>query len=978
MPHGTEFTIVIVFALVLAIGAATRQLATRLGFPYTIAMLVIGLATGYGLTSFSDYQAIMEHFHEAYAGTTEWHPHASDYFVFALGNARNIKPDLIIFVFLPALIFESAYAIDLHTFKKTVGAAIVFAVPALLFATVLTGGMLYGLLDIADWDFAGEFSRHGEAMVTAGKMTEPVAGAALLACLLFGSLISATDPVAVVALLRELGVSKKMAHLIEGESLLNDGTAIVIFGVLFELVVGEHFNGVGSTLGHFAVVVAGGLAVGLTLAIVGSWWLGRIFNDPMVEIALTIVIGYTAMFVAEGLLHVSGVMAIVAAGLWLGGPGRTKVSPEVSHFLHHFWELLAYLANTLIFFLVGMVIGTQVDGATWADLGVILALYTGIMVIRYVGTFIFRPVANLVGDPISVTDVAVVSWGGLRGAVSMALVLIVANDPRVPTVVAQKMLLLSAGVVFMTIAFNGATMGRLLSWLGYDKPPLTDQLAALSARALVLDQVKSHIDEVRNSRDLRTVSWGDVEEDVVSRRASLDQEIMAMQGLMENLDEVERAKGYWVQMLNVEREAYWAAFGHGTLGDRAVKTLDQEINLQMDRIAHGAMDPPESRTPPLTGLRALLTRTLRGSKGLHGVYATLEFDNLAFQYDLSRAESSAASKVLAAARSIEGAEPAVATAIKTTYSNYLSGAKERLEEMRLHLPEVACAIETRLAHRIALNFEREGYEHLSHRGAMDHDLAVKLSAQVEEQMQRLTAGKTSSPLPELAELLGQIPLFQPLDEAALARLAEQATTVVVSAGEYLFRQGDRGDSLYVISRGAAHVLIDLPEGELLVDVFGGGDILGEMALLTGETRSASSKGATAVTLVRIGADVFDALMKSSDELSTSVWDAFAQRSFDNHIREQNAYSHLERTDRIGWIAGREHIDLEDGAMAEMPGEDTYVFVVTGSVRTVGGSRDHCAPCLVALGQNRTLSARSRSRVVVLPPFDEVAAAIHAA
>ncbi len=978
MPHGTEFTIVIVFALALAIGAATRQLATRLGFPYTIAMLVIGLATGYGLTSFSDYEAIAEHFRLAYAGEVDWHPHAMDYIVYALSNARDIKPDLIIFVFLPALIFESAYAIDLHTFKKTVGAAIVFAVPALLFATVLTGGLLYGLLDVAGWDFAGEFTRHGEEMVAAGKLSNPVANGALLACLLFGALISATDPVAVVALLRELGVSKKMAHLIEGESLLNDGTAIVIFGVLFELVVGEHFHGVGSTLGHFCIVVAGGLAVGLTLAIVGSWWLGRIFNDPMVEIALTVVIGYTAMFVAEGMLHVSGVMAIVAAGLWLGGPGRTKVSPEVSHFLHHFWELLAYLANTLIFFLVGTVIGTQADSAGWMDLGLILVLYTCIMIIRYVGTSIFRPLANLVGDPISVTDVAVVSWGGLRGAVSMALVLIVANDPLVPPVVAQKMLLLSAGVVFMTIAFNGGTMGKLLAWLGYDKPPLTDQLAALSARASVLDSVKTHIDEVRNSRDLRTVSWGDVEEDVISRREELDQQISALKGQMESLGEDERAKGYWAQMLSVEREAYWAAFGHGTLGDRAVKTLDQEINLQMDRIGRGALDPPASRTPPLTGLRAMLTRTLRRSKAMHGIYAALEFDNLAFQYDLSRAESSAASKVLAAARSIEGVDPKVAADIKATYSGYLSGAKERLEEMRLHLPEVSQAIETRLAQRIALNFEREGYEHLSHRGAMDHDLAVKLAAQVEEQMQRLTAGKTTSPLPEIAALLGQIPLFQPLDEAALGRLAEQATTVVVPAGEYLFHQGDRGDSLYVISRGAAHVLIDLPEGELLLDVFGGGDILGEMSLLTGETRSASIKAATAVTLVRIGADVFDALMKGSADLATSVWDAFAQRSFDNHVREHTAYSHLERSDRIAWIAGREHIDLDEGAMTELPGDETYVFVVTGSVRTVGSERDHGAPDLVALGKNRTLSARSRSRVVLLPSFDEVAADVRAA
>lgn len=958
MAHGTEFAIVIVFALALAVGAATRHFSARTGFPYTIAMMIIGLLTGLLLPGIEQLQEFMTQFQGAIAGTNEFRPHAMDYLIFSLGSARTIKPDLIIFVFLPALIFESAYAIDLHTFKKTVGAGIVFAGPALLVATAATGALLYGVLGLAGWDWSG-------------GAEEPTA--ALMACLLFGALISATDPVAVVALLRELGVSKKMAHLIEGESLLNDGTAIVVFGVLYEVVVGEAFHGVTPAIGHFFVVVAGGLAVGLGLAVLGSWWIGRTFNDPMVEITLTIVLGYTAMFVAEGLLHVSGVMAIVAAGLWLGGPGRTKVSPEVAHFLHHFWELLAYLANTIIFFLVGIVIGTKAGSADIGDFWVILVLYAGIMVIRYLVTQMFRPLANLVGDPISVPDVAIVSWGGLRGAVSMALVLIVANDERVPEVVRDKMLLLTAGVVFLTIAFNGATMGWLLAKLGYDKPPLSEQLATLAARASVLEKVKAEIEEVRNSRDLRTVSWGDVEEDVLARRGQLDEQMASIKQQMATMGADEQAKGYWLQVLNVEREAYWEAFGHGTLSDRAVKTLDQELNLQIDRIAHDDLDPPASRTPPLSGMRAALTRALRQSKALHGIYATLEFENLALQYDLSRAESSAASKVLAAVPTIAEVDPRVAEILRSTYNHYLSESKERLEEMRLHLPEITRAIETRLAQRIALNFEREGYEHLAHRGAMDQDSATKLASKVEEKMRRLRAGKSTAPLPGIAELLGQIPMFEPLDQTARERLADKATTLVVPAGEYLFKQGDKGDSLYVITRGAAHVLIDIDGQETLVDVFGGGDILGEMSLLTGDPRTASIKAATAVMLVRIGADHFEALMGQSESLADNVWDAFAKRRFDNHVRSLNAFRHLERTDRVAWIHAREHHAMNEGDMKEMPGDAPYVFVITGAVRTVGSTRDHKAPCLVAMGPNRTLSARSRTRVALLPAYEQVAA-----
>ncbi|MCP4578823.1 MAG: hypothetical protein GY846_21300, partial [Deltaproteobacteria bacterium] len=158
--------------------------------------------------------------------------------------------------------------------------------------------------------------------------------------LVFGSLISATDPVAVVAILKELGVSKRLGTLIEGESLLNDGTAIVFFTVLFSVM--KHGTGglvASDVILKFLWVVTGGLATGFILSWIFSIWIGRTFNDPLIEISLTVVLGYLCMLIAEGMLQVSGVMALVVAGLYMGSVGRTRISPEVFHFLHHFWEL---------------------------------------------------------------------------------------------------------------------------------------------------------------------------------------------------------------------------------------------------------------------------------------------------------------------------------------------------------------------------------------------------------------------------------------------------------------------------------------------------------------------------------------------------------------------------------------------------------------------------------------------------------------
>lgn len=956
MHHGTELGVVILVSLVLCLGAVIRLAAGILRIPYTIAMLLAGLGTGValGLPALG-FDEVMASF-----AREDFHPGIRDYLLYALGSGMAVKPDLIMFCFLPALVFESAYAIDLHTFKKTVGPAIVFAGPAMLVATALSGGLLYALLPVAGYDWEAAFVTFGAAN---GEIVE---NGALLAALYFGALISATDPVAVVALLRELGVSKKMAHLIEGESLLNDGTAIVVSGVLLELVVGRHFHGVGNSLLHFAVVVAGGLFVGWVLALLASWILGRAFNDPMVEITTTIVLGYMAMWIAEGMLHVSGVMALVAAGLWMGGPARTKVSPEVSHFLHHFWELLAYLANTLIFFLVGMIIGTRLGNATGMDFALMFAIYIGIMAIRLVLTAAFRPLANTVGDPISLADVLVVSWGGLRGAVSMALVLAVATNPMVPAEVSEKMLLLTAGVVFLTIAVNGMTMGPLLAKLGFNKAPISEAMAVATARVGVLDRVRAGIDELRTSRELRTVSWNDVVGDIDKRRGELGGQVDALRHELDALGAAEREAGVWGQVLAVEREAYWHAFGTGTLGSRAVKVLDAELNSHLDRLMRAEFEAPETRTPAPTGPRAALSRVLRDSEGLGGLYANLEFDNLALQYDLMRAVASGASRVLSALGPIEAQAGEIGARIRATYERYLADAKQGLEEMRLGMPEISAAIETRLAQRIALNLEREEYDKLGHKGVIEEGTAARFAGEVEARMQQLHFQGTRARLPELDTLLAEIPLFEALDRGQRERVAAVSRLIVVPAGESLFRQGDRGDSMFVIIRGAVHVTIADGSAERLIDVLGGGDIIGEMALLTGEPRTASALCSTAVTLIRIGRDAFEELMASSADLSQSVWHAFGRRRFDNHLRHQPQWAHLDHDARCAWYDKGEMRHLGDGDVHELDDAAEALFVVTGAVRPAGATDDHVGPAIIDLSRTRAIAARASTRVVVLP------------
>ena len=319
-------------------------------------MLIFGLVVGFAL--------------ELFGGFSAGNP------LGLIQSGARVTPELILFVFLPVLVFESAFKVHLHTFRKNAAAVATLAVPGMAGSALIVATGMIGLSALGGWHWGWPES------------------------LVFGALISATDPVAVVALLRETGAPKRLGLLIEGESLFNDGTAIVLFAVFLGWLTSSQILAASDTAFYFLWVTIGGASVGLILALLVTGWLSRSFNAPLVEITLTVVLAYLAMFIAENLLHVSGVIAVVCAGLWMSGSGRLHISPEVSQFLHRFWEMLCYLANTLIFFLVGLIIATQVRDAVLADLGIVLLAFILVLAARLFVTFLLRPAMNQVTEPL--------------------------------------------------------------------------------------------------------------------------------------------------------------------------------------------------------------------------------------------------------------------------------------------------------------------------------------------------------------------------------------------------------------------------------------------------------------------------------------------------------------------------------------------------------------------------------------------------
>lgn len=231
-----------------------------------------------------------------------------------------------------------------------------------------------------------------------------------VAALLYGAIISATDPVAVVALLKELGAPKQLSTLIEGESLLNDGTAMVAFYILLNIVEGESPSFMGMLV-KFCRLSGGGPLLGIITGIITTFFIHLIHNNFVLEINLTIVSCYIMFYIAEFTdLAVSGILALVALGLYMSYTGKTYISTSSSHALHHVWGYIGFCAETIIFILSGVIIGSRIfleqlfqetSNITSYDFAKVFMAYIMLHFIRFVCIMCFWPCLKNMGYGLS-------------------------------------------------------------------------------------------------------------------------------------------------------------------------------------------------------------------------------------------------------------------------------------------------------------------------------------------------------------------------------------------------------------------------------------------------------------------------------------------------------------------------------------------------------------------------------------------------
>jgi monovalent cation:H+ antiporter, CPA1 family len=400
---GAEYVLLFVVATVVAV------VARRLRVSYTVALVIAGLVLG----------------------------------AVNLATPIHLTQELLFAVVLPGLVFEAAFnlrGVDLWHNRTTL---VLLSVPGLLIATALTAVLVPFTL----------------RTVGADVSLLPVEA------LVFAALISATDPIAVLSLFRRLGAPARLTLLVEGESLLNDATAIALLLAALAFAANPHLEPGGAVrmVARFIGDLLGGALVGGIVGAAVSLAIARI-SDPMVEITLTVVAAYGSFAFAQQ-IGVSGVLATVTAGVLCGSEVvRRGMSPTARVSVGAFWEYGAFSLNSIVFLLIGIEVHTGALIAAWQA---VLAAFIAVVASRAIIVSLSAAAVHRTRERIPWPWTIVLTWGGLRGALSMVLAL------SLPLEFPSRSLIVTMtfGVVTLSILVQGLTMPPLLERLGLTGGP---------------------------------------------------------------------------------------------------------------------------------------------------------------------------------------------------------------------------------------------------------------------------------------------------------------------------------------------------------------------------------------------------------------------------------------------------------------------------------------------------------------------------
>ena len=379
--------------LILSVASLVAILVKQIHVPYTTALVLMGVAVSF----------------------------------LPIEMDVHLSKELVLLIVLPPLLFQGALHMDLESLKRNLIPVAALAVPGLIVATFLVGTMLHYALDMP-W----------------------------LKGLLFGAMVAATDPISVLAIFREVGAPKRLKALMEGESLFNDGTSVVLFAALFAVLYQGAEPSVTAIAGDFFKVCLGGAVIGLAFGF-SCYRLMKGLDDHLLEVTLTVVLVFGSFLFAE-MFHLSGVIAVVVAGLIIGNYGKLfSMSSQTIETIDNFWEVVDFLINAVLFVLIGFEMKAYVGDLTSYILPGLLIV--GIVLLaRALTVYSVYYFTSTTHQAFPFRWAHIMVWGGLKGSIPIALVLGLPRD--VPF--RAEFLVFTAILVFFSLVVQSMTMRPLV------------------------------------------------------------------------------------------------------------------------------------------------------------------------------------------------------------------------------------------------------------------------------------------------------------------------------------------------------------------------------------------------------------------------------------------------------------------------------------------------------------------------------------
>lgn len=821
--------VILVIAVLLGLVAYLLPLVERLGLPSALLFAGLGMALGFAASAFGHLPAL------GILGDV------------LLGLSKfGLSGDAFLFLFLPPLLFTAALTIDVRLLFDELAAVLLLAVVAVAVATLVVGTAL-------------------NAVTTVGP----------IACLLLGAIVATTDPAAVLSIFRDLGAPRRLTTLVAGESLFNDAAAIALFTLLLDVLIGARGLSLADGLTAFLVDFLGGAAVGIAMARVAYGLLQGLRNTPVGEITVSVSLAYLSYVVADHYLEVSGVIAVVAAGLTFAIHGRTRIGAETWQPLVQTWSQLDFWANSLIFLLTAILATRVLPEMTLTELGLLAVLVAAALAARAFVLFGLLPLLVRLGltEPTGGRYKAVILWGGLRGAVTMVLALSVSQNPFVSPSVQDFVAQLAIGYVLFTLFVGAPTLKPLLRLLGLDRldpteRALRDRVMALS-RSQIRDQVAAVgrdygfapelVEKVAPARPIESLDAGE------DPGAPLGPESRLRVGLL--------------TLANREKEIYLEHFAEGTVSRRMIGQKVATADRIIDRVkADGQAGYEESARGDVVLTRSLaLALWLHRRFGLTGALARQlanRFESLMVgalvARELRRFNRRSVQPVLG---------PGTSGALAELLARRLQMIEDALAAVELQFPGFAESLRVQYLARASLRFEESEYLRKLDEALISREVYNDLRLALGE---RRRAVERQPPLDigaGLEQMLRGVKLFAGIERSRLLFIARLLQPRFVLPGETILRLGDRGTAMYFIATGTVEVR--LPGREVTL---GPGEFFGEMALLNKTPRSADVTATTYCHLMVLRAGDLQRLLRTDSALKESIA-AVARRRLDESRRD---------------------------------------------------------------------------------------------